>query len=154
MKVVVSDFSAGPGSQVLRMGNRFISTAICYEVIYPDLLRSSVEGGSQLLTTITNDAWYGNSSAPFQHFEQATMRSIELGRFLVRSANTGVSGVIDPYGRVLERTRLFERQTLTTDVRLLEVRTIYSRIGNLFEYMCVIISGCLLVICGFKARFV
>lgn len=150
----VSDFSAGPGPQILMMGKRPVSTAICYEVIYPDLLRRSVEGGSQLLTTITNDAWYGDSSAPFQHFQQATMRSIELGRFLVRSANTGISGVIDPYGRVLERTALFERQILTTDVRLLETRTIYSRIGNLFEYMCVIISGCLLAICGLKAKFV
>jgi len=149
----VSDFSAGPGAQVLMMGKRAVSTAICYEVIYPDLLRGSVEGGSQLLTTITNDAWYGNSAAPFQHFQQATMRSIELGRFLVRSANTGISGVIDPYGRVLEQTALFERQVLTTDVRLLEARTIYSRIGNLFEYMCVIISGCLLAICGFKTSF-
>ena len=72
----------------------------------------------------------------------------------MRSANTGISGVIDPYGRVLERTALFERQILTTDVRLLETRTIYSRIGNLFEYMCVIISGCLLAICGLKAKFV
>ena len=72
----VSDFSAGPGPQILMMGKRPVSTAICYEVIYPDLLRRSVEGGSQLLTTITNDAWYGDSSAPFQHFQQATMRSI------------------------------------------------------------------------------
>ena len=75
--------------------------------------------GSQLLTTITNDAWYGWSSSPYQHFEQAALRAIEDGRYLVRAANTGISGIVDPYGRVLERTPLFETATLRGEVRLL-----------------------------------
>ena len=68
-------------------------------------MREAVRQGSELLTTITNDAWYGESSAPFQHFEMAAMRAIEQGRYLVRAANTGISGIVDPYGRVLARTQ-------------------------------------------------
>ena len=86
------------------MDGHLVSTAICYEIVYPDLVRQFVVGGSELLTTITNDAWFGPTSAPYQHFEQASMRAIEKGRYLVRSANTGISGIVDPYGRVLART--------------------------------------------------
>ena len=89
---------------LLPVGGHLVSTAICYEVVYPDLVRQFVAGGSELLTTITNDAWFGATSAPYQHFEQASMRAIEEGRYLVRSANTGISGIVDPYGRVLART--------------------------------------------------
>ena len=79
-----------------------VSTAICYEVTYPSLAREAVLQGSEMLTTITNDAWYGESSAPYQHFEMAAMRAIEQGRYLVRAANTGISGIVDPYGRVAD----------------------------------------------------
>ena len=92
--------------------------------------------GSQLLTTITNDAWYGHSSAPYQHFLQASMRAIEQGRYLARAANTGISGFVDPYGRVLQQSEIFERAILVGDVRMLEARTIYGRIGDLFAYIC------------------
>ena len=87
------------------MNGHPISIAICYEVVYPDLVRRFVAGGSELLTTITNDAWFGPTSAPYQHFEQASMRAIEDGRYLVRAANTGISGIVDPYGRVLASER-------------------------------------------------
>ena len=95
---------AGDDAALLPVGGHLISIAICYEVVYPDLVRQFVAGGSELLTTITNDAWFGPTSAPYQHFEQASMRAIENGRYLVRSANTGISGIVDPYGRVLART--------------------------------------------------
>ena len=67
-------------------------------------MRRFVRDGSELLTTITNDAWYGRSSAAYQHWEQASMRAIEEGRYLARAANTGISGFVDPYGRVLKKT--------------------------------------------------
>ncbi len=96
---------------MMPVDGHMVSTAICYEVVYPHLIRAGVREGSELLTTITNDAWYGESSAPFQHFELASMRAIEQGRYLVRAANTGISGIVDPYGRVLARTNLFETTT-------------------------------------------
>ena len=108
----VSDFSPGDEIVMLPVAGHLASTAICYEIVYPSLIRQAVGTGSELLTTITNDAWYGHSSAPYQHFEQAAMRAIEEGRYLVRAANTGISGIVDPYGRVVAQTNLFERAAL------------------------------------------
>ncbi len=132
----IGDFSAGTRSQTLSLAGQPISTAICYEIIYPELVRGFVRNGSRLLTTVTNDAWYGRTAAPHQHFQQATMRAIEHGRFLVRAANTGISGIIDPYGRVLTRTPLFKTEVVTADVRLLDGLTLYARIGDVLAYAC------------------
>jgi apolipoprotein N-acyltransferase len=136
----VSDFTPGREPVLLPVAGHHASTAICYEVIYPRLMRSFVQRGSELLTTITNDAWYGWSSAAYQHFEQAAMRAIEEGRFLARAANTGVSGFVDPYGRVLERTRLFETAVLVRELRFTQARTLYSRIGDLAAYVCLALT--------------
>ena len=79
-------------------------------------------GGAELLVNITNDAWYGRTSAPYQHLAMAAFRAVENGRYLVRAANTGITAVVDPRGRVLERTDLFERTVLVRDVPLRERR--------------------------------
>jgi apolipoprotein N-acyltransferase len=136
----VSDFSAGDSIVMLPVDHHPVSTAICYEVVYPDLVRQSVLAGSQLLTTITNDAWYGHSSAPYQHFEQASLRAIEQGRYLARSANTGISGIVDPYGRVIVRSRLFERTALVGQARFLTNRTVYARIGDVAASFSVLLT--------------
>jgi len=137
----VSDFSAGEQAVLLPFGNHPISTSICYEVVYPDLVRRFVLGGSQVITTITNDAWFGRSSAPSQHFEQATLRAIEEGRYLVRAANTGISGIVDPYGRVVARSGLFEPAVLVGDVRALTGLTLYARLGDLVAYAAVMLTA-------------
>ena len=141
----VSDFSAGVDATLLPVGDHLVSTAICYEVVYPDLVRRSVSGGSELLTTITNDAWFGPTSAPYQHFEQASMRAIEEGRYLVRAANTGISGIVDPYGRVIVRSGVFERAVLVGEARFLKTTTLYARIGDLLAYASVLATAALLV---------
>ena len=107
-----------------------MSTAICYEVTYPEQAREAVRQGSELLTTITNDAWYGQSSAPYQHFEMAAMRAIEQGRYLVRAANTGFTGIVDPYGRVVAKTGLFETTALVGEARFVQQKTLYARMGD------------------------
>ena len=132
-------FSAGDSTIMLPVGAHKASTAICYEVVYPSLVRDAVNAGSELLTTITNDAWYGHSSAPFQHFAMASMRAIEHGRYLARAANTGISGVIDPYGRVVARSAIFEQVGLVQEVRFLTSRTIYSAIGDVVAYVAMAI---------------
>jgi apolipoprotein N-acyltransferase len=132
----VSDFSPGEEHVVMPLGEHRLSTAICYEVVYPDLVAAFVSRGSELLTTITNDAWYGHSSAPHQHFWQATLRAVEHGRYLARAANTGISGIIDPYGRVVVQTPIFEQTVAVGDVRYLDGRTLYARTGDAFAYAC------------------
>jgi apolipoprotein N-acyltransferase len=141
----VSDFSAGDEATLLPVGTHLVSTAICYEVVYPELVRRFVTGGSELLTTITNDAWFGPTSAPYQHFEQASMRAIEEGRYLVRSANTGISGIVDPYGRVLERTDVFQRATVVGEARFLKSTTFYARHGDVLAYVSVLVAAILMI---------
>jgi apolipoprotein N-acyltransferase len=131
----VSAFSRGTRVTMLPVEGHMVSTAICYEVTYPALQREAVRQGSEMLTTITNDAWYGESSAAFQHFEMAAMRAIEQGRYLVRSANTGISGIIDPYGRVLIRTSLFETAAVVGEARFVQARTVYATIGDLAAHL-------------------
>ena len=142
----VSDFSAGEEAVLLPVGDHLVSTAICYEVVYPDLVRRFVAGGSEMLTTITNDAWFGPTSAPYQHFEQASMRAIEEGRYLVRSANTGISGIVDPYGRVIERTAIFQRAAVIGEARFLKTSTFYARHGDVLAYGSVLATAALLVL--------
>jgi apolipoprotein N-acyltransferase len=142
----VSDFSAGNSAVVLPLDSHRISVAICYEIVYPALIRRFVSGGSELLTTITNDAWFGRTSAPYQHFEQASMRAIEQGRYLVRSANTGISGIVDPYGRVQVRTGIFQPDVFVGSVRLLEAKTFYGRTGDVFAYASVLATFVMLVL--------
>ena len=135
----VSAFTPGRDPVLLPVAGHLVSTAICYEVIFPSLIRRFVADGSEMLTTITNDAWYGRSSAAYQHWEQAVMRSIEQGRYMARAANTGISGFVDPYGRILQKTELFHPAVLVDDLRFLKVRTIYSRTGDLIAWVSLVV---------------
>lgn len=142
----VSDFSAGTEPVVFDVEGRRISVAICYESIAPWIARAFVQRGSQLLATITNDAWFGTSSAAYQHFEQGAIRAVEEGRYIVRAANTGISGAVDPYGRALRRTPLFETMAVTVDVRLQDARTIYSYIGDVVAWASAFITAVVAVL--------
>jgi apolipoprotein N-acyltransferase len=137
----LAEFAPGTSAVMLPVGGHASSTAICYEVVYPSLIREAVLAGSQLLTTITNDAWYGSSSAPYQHFELASMRAIEQGRYLARAANTGISGIVDPYGRVMARSPLFEEVGLVGDARILTGWTIYARLGDAIAYAALALTA-------------
>jgi apolipoprotein N-acyltransferase len=99
-------------------------------------VREFAARGAQLLVNITNDGWYGRTSAPYQHFAMAKFRAVENERFLVRAANTGITAVVDPHGRVLERTELFERTVLVREVPLLAGSTFYTRHGDVFAWAC------------------
>jgi len=139
-------FSPGLNPELLPVDGHRLSVAICYEVVYPDLVRQFVAGGSELLTTITNDAWFGKTSAPVQHFQQAAMRAIENGRYLVRSANTGISGIVDPYGRVLAQTPIFESAVLVGEARFLRTSTFFSRHGDVLAYASALATAALLAL--------
>ena len=145
-------FTPGDSVVMLPVNGHPTSTAICYEVVFPALMRDAVLQGSQLLTTVTNDGWYGTSSAPYQHFEMAAMRSIEEGRYMARSANTGISGVVDPYGRIVQSSAIFEQVGLVAEVRLLTGRTIYSHIGDVIAYVAMALTVIGVVASGQRSK--
>jgi apolipoprotein N-acyltransferase len=132
----VADFTPGDEYSVAPIEGHKLAATICYEAIFPDLLREFPVRGAELLVNITNDGWYGRSSAPYQHFSMAVFRAVENGRYLVRAANTGITAVVDPRGRVLAQTSLFERTVLVRDVPFVSALTFYSRHGDLFGWGC------------------
>jgi apolipoprotein N-acyltransferase len=127
-----TDFSAGPGPRTLRIaGLPPVSPLICYEIIFPGKIVSEADRPRWLLN-VTNDAWFGTSSAPYQHLAMARLRAVEQGLPVVRAANTGISAVIDPYGRVVERLGLNQRGIIDSDLPLsLGTRTVYGQYGDL-----------------------
>jgi apolipoprotein N-acyltransferase len=100
---------------------------ICYEVIFPELAQKRVEQSAAILVSVSNDAWFELSSAPLQHLQQAAMRCIEQGRYMLRSTNTGISASIDPAGRILNPGPLFEPRVQAEAVRALEEKTLYHK---------------------------
>jgi apolipoprotein N-acyltransferase len=112
---------------------------ICYELLFPDLVRRFVDDGAQVLFAITNDAWYGRTGAPYQFLAMTALRSAEARVWTARAANTGVSAIIDARGRVRSRTRIFERDWLAVDVPLRPAPiggSFYTRYGDVFAWAC------------------
>ncbi|MDJ0912399.1 MAG: apolipoprotein N-acyltransferase [Desulfobacterales bacterium] len=136
----VGDFYPGPKGQTIAWRDAHLGVLICYEGIFPYLARAQARNQATLLIIITNDAWYGRSSAPYQHFSMAVFRAVETRRALIRSANTGISGFIDPAGRILQTTPLFEEKIVTQQLPLLQVASIYTRYGDFLAIFCLIIS--------------
>jgi apolipoprotein N-acyltransferase len=126
----VGDFKPGLPGDTLTWNGKPVGVLICYEAIFPGLSRAMVQNGAQLIVNITNDAWFGRTSAAYQHFSMSVLRSVETRRFQVRAANTGISGFIDPAGRILAASDLYVDATLTADVKFLSARTLYSRWGD------------------------
>jgi apolipoprotein N-acyltransferase len=141
-----ADFKPGERLVVFDTGGVRFSTLICFEAIFPRLARQFVDDGAELLVNVTNDVWYGRSSMPFQHAAMACMRSIENRRSLARSANSGVSLVTDPYGRIISSLDIFERGVLVENVPLVRERTFYSRHGDLFPWSVSLLSLALLIV--------
>lgn len=110
--------------------NLAVGTTICYEGIFPEISRAYAKNGASLLVNITNDAWYGVSSAPLQHLLMYQLRSVESGRPYVRATNSGVSAWVDAYGRIKDRLGLFERGLIMADVPLVTISTLYVLIGD------------------------
>ncbi len=136
----VGDFSAGRKGDTLDWGDHRIGLLICYELIFPYLSRENTRNGADLLVNITNDAWYGRTSAPYQHFSMAVFRAVENRRSLVRSANTGISGFIEPTGKIIAAAPIFEEAAFTESIPLMRISTIYTRFGDWFSLICVIVS--------------
>ena len=164
----IGDFEAGPGPTILTWTPKpraaatgmtettsrpvKFGVAICYEVIFPNLVRQFAANGAEFLVTVTNDAWFGPSSAPAQHFAMVVFRSVENHLAFARAANTGISGFIDPFGRIVEATPIFTEQALQATMQIWRPHTFYSRHGDVFAYGCAIICALLCLFGYFRTR--
>jgi len=129
-----------------------LGVAICFEVVFPDLPAAEVRAGAEILTTLTNDGWYGFSWAPSQHFAQVRLRAAETQRWFVRAALTGISGFVDPSGRVVSRLEVGERGILVDEVQPMKGLTPRARWGDWWAMLCAVASLGLLASCRIRRR--
>jgi apolipoprotein N-acyltransferase len=146
----VRTFVPGDTSELLK--TRFGPTAvvICFEAIFPRLVGSLMRRGAAVLVVLSNDAWLGNGAGPEQHLAMIRLRAIENRTWVVRSTTTGISAVIDPFGRVVQRAPLFEKAVLDAAITPLHVQTPYERAGDAFAVACVLASLCLAAAAGVR----
>jgi apolipoprotein N-acyltransferase len=136
-----------PGDKVIKANTAVgsFATFVCYEIIFPGLVRKSYSRDGDFIVTITNDAWFGRTTGPYQHFSMAVFRAIENRKPVLRAANTGISGYIDSNGRISRVIPLFERRVETVDIRTDKSRSFYSRYGDIFSYFCIVALLLLLI---------
>ena len=136
----IGEFSSGKQIINLQLPSCSFATLICYEIIFPDLTRRFVKQGAHFIVNITNDAWFGETSASFQNVSMAVLRAVENRRFVVRAANTGISAFIDPAGSVTKQTKLFTQAILPDIIICREEKTFYTMHGDIFAFSCYAVS--------------
>ncbi len=134
--VGVGDFGQGKGFYPLSDDGLRLGVLICYEGIFPEAARDYKNRGAGLLVNITNDAWFGKTSAPYQHLSMTVFRAVESRLYLVRAANTGISAVVNPLGEILSQTGIFERTVLAGQIKSIDEKSYYAAYGDLFVYVC------------------
>ncbi len=135
----VGSFYPGNDFLVVSLGKHRANAIICFEAVFPALVRKFVRKGSQLVVNLTNDEWYGDSAAPYQHFAMARWRAIENRRYLLRAANSGISAIVEPTGRVQISTEILQEAVCEGRFAFLEHKTFYTRYGDVFIFACAII---------------
>jgi len=142
-----SNFMRGEPHPPLEAAGLKFTPLICFESVFPYLCRQGVRQGSQLLVNITNDGWFGDTPGPFQHAQMSILRAVEFRRYLLRSANSGVSMIVDPAGRVVTSLGLYQKGILTFNIPPLDGETIYCRYGDwlLFSWCVLLVVGAALV---------
>ncbi len=141
----IGDFKSGKEMFNFPLPRDKFGVLICFEIIFPDLCRRFVKGGANFLVTITNDAWFGRTSAPYQHFSIAAFRAVENHVFVARAANTGITGFIDPRGKILREGRIFMEEAMSGTIRLSNQKTFYTLYGDVFAWLCSALSILFLV---------
>ncbi|MBZ5516250.1 MAG: apolipoprotein N-acyltransferase [Acidobacteriia bacterium] len=137
------NFVPGTSYQTASMRDGGLGVLICYEAIFPQLVRRLVPEGPGVLVNISDDGWFGNSAAPFQHLEMARLRAIENRRYLLRATNDGITVVIEPYGRIIARLPRHEFAVLKAQFDFLSQRTFYTRHGDVFAWLSVVVAAAL-----------
>jgi apolipoprotein N-acyltransferase len=129
-----SRLTPGGSSNLMQINGVNYGGLVCFDSIFPELARKSVKDGADILIIVTNDSWFRDSSAIYQHNAQAVLRAVQNNRYVVRSANTGISSFISPTGRILQQSEVFERTVLTQEVGLVRGKTIYTLFGDIILY--------------------
>lgn len=142
----IGDFLPGRGPVPMDIAGRQLGVAICFEIIFPEVVRQLPQHGARIIATITNDAWFGRSAAPLQHFSMAVFRAVEHRTPVIRAANTGISGFIDATGRIGLTSPLFVETALVDGIQLSPIRTFYTRAGDIFATGCGILVAALILI--------
>lgn len=151
MVVGLGDFIPGKEFTIMEIPEGRFGVVICYEVIFPELVRKFVKNGAEFMVTITNDAWFEKTSAPYQHFSMVVFRSIENRVYFARSANTGISGFISPTGEIIARSPIFVKDSITYTVFPSTIKTFYTLYGDVFAYICISITIISIVVAVIKA---
>ena len=136
----VGTFAPGARRTVFTTGGHTYGVFICYESIFGDEIRHYTQQGADVLINISNDGWYGDTSAPWQHLDMVRMRAIENHRWVLRATNTGVTAAIDPFGRVTAAAPRHVRTSIRVPFGYEHDLTFYSRYGDLFAYTCAFIT--------------
>jgi len=136
----VGTFAWGHSRDPLAADGQKLGVFICYESVFPHEVRQFVQRGANALVNISNDGWYGDSGAWKQHLQQTRMRAVENGRWLLIGTNTGMTASVDPYGRIVAATERKTRTALVAPYALASGTTFYTRHGDVFAYLCAIIS--------------
>ncbi len=137
----VSDFSPGGALLVVDTPAGKMNAIICFEAVFPGLVRKFVARGSELIVNLTNDGWYGDSAAPYQHLAMARWRAVENRRYLLRAANSGISAIIDPAGRISASTPLLRKDICLGRFDFVTCRSFYAAHGDLAAGLCAIICS-------------
>jgi apolipoprotein N-acyltransferase len=145
----VSSFSRGTERKVFRLNGHRYGVFICYEAVFADEVRHFAQLGAEVLVNISDDGWYGDTSAPWQHLNMARMRAIENRRWLLRDTNNGVTAAIDPYGRVRESIPRHQVDALPAQYGFRDDITFYTAHGDVFAWLCAILS---LGVVGWSAK--
>ena len=146
INMLSEDLVAGKESVVIDGEKGKIGCAVCFDSIYEKVIYDSVNNGAEIIAVSTNDSWFSDSAALDMHNAQSRLRAIESGRYVVRSANTGISSIIDPMGNVIEELGALKRGYITAPIEMRNDTTLYSVIGNAWVYACVIFVSCPLLV--------
>lgn len=152
LNIIEDDYVSGNGSSIMKIGNGKIGSIICFESIYAKLSRQSVADGAELLVEVTNDSWLKDSPAMKQHLAHGIFRSIENGRYLLRSANSGISAVIDSRGRVVKQLDINEQGVITDTVYFSNEQTLYTKMGDILFPLCCVTLVILVIILIIKRK--
>ena len=149
----IGDFRPGEPGTILPANKADLGVQICYEIIFPRYSARMVENGGNLIVNITNDAWFGETAGPVQHFSMTVFRAVENRKSLVRSANTGISAFVDPAGRILEQTRLNETAAIYRDMPVMAGdQTLYTNYPDILPAFCILMSFLIAAAAGIRRK--